>query len=1000
MYLSLFTFFLLWSLQAPATAVSLFNLDAMRHAEEESKPLPKPKLSAADEIPVLPPTTTTNNNLLLMDPKLLPSLAPSPPAGKLRSPATPIGKLKVPSPASPPSLSSSTSSVAKSKQQQQQQQQFAAESPVLPPPPLNDPHSAIDEIEPSSTIRDDLAASAANDEDGEHDFSLPPSSPADPQPSCSSTRDETKTNGAGVAAESESSLAPCGTENCRPNSEADAEVGVRILLPTDATDGDNDDSASPPPPTANAGGASRPSPSVEASEGGERDAPSSPTTTPVSPPVVAAEGEAVEDGQLNHEPTSLLGAADDDGTAEKDDYAASIHQGSNQQVTYDHPLAATSDIDKSLNGALANNAPAAAIPDDHVLEQFSQQLERLESNFQAERVEMQARFEVETRELREALGAAHREAEEGLRSVIREKDEQLHELARRNEGLKLKMDVLKREVTGTQQLLEAKDGDMGKVSEESQRAIQFLEETLRESQRQTSIAQKQARDVQAKLELAESDFNGLKKEHADLKSRVKAVATELKDRRVECRELKSLVDQRGEENERLEREIESLRFQLSEKDKSGGEKHEEMEQLRAQVSDLKSALEESRKSLKASEEQSERVLSEYKRKAQNSLALANSRAASAVQAKEEAELEARAARSTADSAMERAVAAELSSKAAVAEAKAKVKQMEMERYGAVASMQTATDKLAVVEKMLKETEDKLQEATSMHKQSVDSSKATASELTEAKARLAILEGDLEHSQSRCNSLRDDVATLREQLKRAEAALHAIETEANKTPVIRKNRNPDTDGPSDDATVHILQEDLRDANKAIEDLKDALASSLALNEQYEKTGAASPRVASRALNSDSSSTPLFYAMEKQAELNTARDEIMRLANLLSDVQSEKMEAIELKEDMRRRMEDAEARLERYEKLSHLTTSSAANGAPKDGGSTNIEYLKNIMLRYLNAKTLAEKKALVPVIGAVLCLTPDEQRAAVRNLDESASLGGVGSSLFDTLSSKLR
>jgi chromosome segregation ATPase len=350
--------------------------------------------------------------------------------------------------------------------------------------------------------------------------------------------------------------------------------------------------------------------------------------------------------------------------------------------------------------------------------------------------------------------------------------------------------------------------------------------------------------------------------------------------------------------------------------------------------------------------------------------------------------------------MERAVAAELSSKGSVAEAKAKVKLLEKERDAAVASMQAAIDKLAVAEKKLKEKEDELRESVAMHKQTVDSSKATATELNEAKGRLAILEGDLEHSQSRCNSLRDDVATLREQLKRAEAAVQSIETEAKDAQVVQTNRHSDADGPSDDATVRILQEELRDANKAIEDLKDALASALALNEQYERVGAASPRRASHASSSDSSSTPLFYAMEKQAELNTARDEIMRLANRLSDVQSEKMEAIELKEGMRRRMEEAEARLQRYEKLSHPSNSSSANGASRDGGSTNIEYLKNIMLRYLNAKTLAEKKALVPVIGAVLCLTPDEQQAAVRNLDESASLGGVGSSIFDTLSSKLR
>jgi hypothetical protein len=42
----------------------------------------------------------------------------------------------------------------------------------------------------------------------------------------------------------------------------------------------------------------------------------------------------------------------------------------------------------------------------------------------------------------------------------------------------------------------------------------------------------------------------------------------------------------------------------------------------------------------------------------------------------------------------------------------------------------------------------------------------------------------------------------------------------------------------------------------------------------------------------------------------------------------------------------------------------------------------------------------VIGAVLCLTQDEQAAAIRSLDESASLGGVGSSIFDSIGLKLK
>jgi GRIP domain len=107
-------------------------------------------------------------------------------------------------------------------------------------------------------------------------------------------------------------------------------------------------------------------------------------------------------------------------------------------------------------------------------------------------------------------------------------------------------------------------------------------------------------------------------------------------------------------------------------------------------------------------------------------------------------------------------------------------------------------------------------------------------------------------------------------------------------------------------------------------------------------------------------------------------------------------------MQRRMEEAEARLNRFEKFGAGTNQSSAPLAPgRDAdGNVNLEYLKNIMMRYLNAKSVAEKKALVPVIAAVLCLTPQEQAAAVKNLEVSSGLEGVGMALFESFGSHVR
>ena len=173
------------------------------------------------------------------------------------------------------------------------------------------------------------------------------------------------------------------------------------------------------------------------------------------------------------------------------------------------------------------------------------------------------------------------------------------------------------------------------------------------------------------------------------------------------------------------------------------------------------------------------------------------------------------------------------------------------------------------------------------------------------------------------------------------------------------------------------------------------------------------------------------MEKQFELNTARDEILRLANLLGDAESEKEAAFEAMDAMRQRMEESESKLRRYEKLgagarAQLSSRYSAHD-PYGGGygssfrgsarledtdnteaeagpastaesRTNLEYLKNVMLSYLKARTMAERKALVPVLASVLDFTPDEAYAAMANAEATSGLQGVGASFLETLGSK--
>ena len=173
-----------------------------------------------------------------------------------------------------------------------------------------------------------------------------------------------------------------------------------------------------------------------------------------------------------------------------------------------------------------------------------------------------------------------------------------------------------------------------------------------------------------------------------------------------------------------------------------------------------------------------------------------------------------------------------------------------------------------------------------------------------------------------------------------------------------------------------------------------------------------------------STPLFFAIEKQNELKTARDEINRLANMLGDAESAKQEAYDAVEDMRHNMEEANARLLRYEKLGMKSTgrpavaqssygpfrgnASGHSGVLGDDATrmansgndnvVNLEYLKNIMLSFLTADTLADRRKLVPVVATVLCLTPEEQAQAISAVEQSAGLTGVASSFWENIGSK--
>jgi len=265
----------------------------------------------------------------------------------------------------------------------------------------------------------------------------------------------------------------------------------------------------------------------------------------------------------------------------------------------------------------------------------------------------------------------------------------------------------------------------------------------------------------------------------------------------------------------------------------------------------------------------------------------------------------------------------------------------------------------------------------------------------------------------------------------------VDRDSNLSPETRSNQE------ESDGTITMLQQELQGANEAISELKLALRTALLdVTNNHSSIHSSSAPTAVRDLQtspndySDSKqgneSTPLYFAIEKQNELKTARDEINRLANMLGDAESAKQEAFDKVDEMRQMKEEADSRLLRYEKLGmksthrlplshppaygpfrtstatsqHLTSGvlnddASASDLTRNTGNdsvVNLEYLKNVMLSFLTAKTLADRRKLVPVVATVLCLTPEEQNMAIRNVEQTAGLGGVATSFWENLESK--
>ncbi|KAL7445246.1 hypothetical protein ACHAXM_011926 [Skeletonema potamos] len=713
------------------------------------------------------------------------------------------------------------------------------------------------------------------------------------------------------------------------------------------------------------------------------------------------------------------------------------------------------DFGEVLDNNIENDKRMPSTSAQHTVEDFVKQLERMSESHQLEMNEMQRSHHLEIERLQNELTLERdkkekdkarkevasqdkflsqmRDLEKKFNTDLKEKDEELQKVMQRNEGMRLKMDSMKREVDGLIKLVDERDDEIAILKQGHGKSMVQAEGKVKYSEEELARKDAEISKLKANMSSLQADLDSTTEAYHTLKERAKSVATELKDRRVEVRTLASQNQELSSSKTLQDTQLTNLRAVVNQHELTISYKDKDMEALNAKVKELQKQIEGKEKSIQDSSAVGEKAIASYKKKAQEALAAANARLALSNQAREEAESEAKAAKSASDDAVKRARDAELKMSEAEQRASAAttlLNDLKLSSSEEIKELKNTIDNLrSTIDSMQVEAEE---DANEREKLNVEIGQLRTN-LVEVKKKESELREKLIEQQSLCNSLQKEVHDLNDEVQRnAAAAFKRANDEKthseNLTDRTSSRSSMDANGSAKagerqeaDGTIIMLQQELRGANEAIADLKLALRTALlekADGECRDKISDGNEAFASDPPRGNDS-TPLFYAIEKQNELNTARDEINRLANLLGDAEAEKQEAYDIMEDMRHKMEEANARLLRYEKLgmkgarpqqnvsqsrygpfrntSQSSSMAMDNKLLSSGNDSvvNLEYLKNVMLSYLKAKTLADRRKLVPVIATVLCLTPEEQTQAVMSVEESAGLSGVAVSFWENI-----
>ena len=82
-------------------------------------------------------------------------------------------------------------------------------------------------------------------------------------------------------------------------------------------------------------------------------------------------------------------------------------------------------------------------------------------------------------------------------------------------------------------------------------------------------------------------------------------------------------------------------------------------------------------------------------------------------------------------------------------------------------------------------------------------------------------------------------------------------------------------------------------------------------------------------------------------------------------------------------EVEAQITDDEEMQNTNSTPQVPKADDSITSVDVEYMKNILLSLFNAKTSAEKKALIPVVASVLSLNDEELKVVSAAFEEKKS-----------------